>query len=49
MITSRNEEIKATIGENLFEKYLCKKLNPKNVKLTVSYDMGCAVGPVDIP
>ena len=40
MITSRNEEIKATIGENLFEKYLCKKLNPKNVKLTVSYDMG---------
>ena len=40
MIQSRNEEIKATIGETLFAKFLKKKLHPKDVQLTVSYDMG---------
>ena len=40
MINSRNEEIKATIGERMFANFLDKKTHPKDVKLTVSYDMG---------
>ena len=40
MIKSRDKEIKATIGERMFAKFLEKKLDPKDVRLTVSYDMG---------
>ena len=41
MIDSRDEEIKATLGEEIFLKYTKNELNPQQVKLTVSYDMGC--------
>jgi len=34
------DEIKSTINESLFREYIAKKLDPKDVKLTVSYDMG---------
>ena len=48
MIKSRNKEIKATIGERLFKNFLKKKLDPKDVKLTVSYNMGWYNVPVAI-
>ena len=40
MLLAREEEIKATHGENKLVEYLEKKTKPEDVPLTVSYDMG---------
>ena len=40
MDDARHEEIKKTIGENLYKDFLQNKLPPSQVPLTVMYDMG---------
>ena len=40
MMEAREKEVSATIGENKMEDWRNKKIDPKDVKLTISYDMG---------